>query len=177
MSGNCRPRQLSQTAFWEVDEWPAEWAKNRHSGRITGKPETTNYDSAQILVGVTPEDKERRKEFFLAVLPVLERSVKVQQGGRFQHNRRTDQTGTRHAQGAQSCDETIGWTEIRRSLMGSIQDQKLMFDEDGFRDHGADAARAQKPGNRSEDMNEKHEEMAHHGIVARTANAGNYGEN
>jgi hypothetical protein len=26
-------------------------------------------------------------------------------------------------------------------------------------------------------MNEKHDEMAHHGIVARTANAGNYGEN
>jgi hypothetical protein len=61
--------------------------------------------------------------------------------------------------------------------MGAIQDQQLMLDENGFSDDGTDAARAQKPGNRSKGMNEKHDEMAHHGIVARTANAGNYGEN
>ena len=52
-----------------------------------------------------------------------------------------------------------------------------MLDENGFRDHGTDAARAQKAGDGSEDMNEKHEEMAHRSIVARTANAGNYGAN
>ena len=48
-----------------------------------------------------------------------------------------------------------------------------MLDENGFRDHGMDAARAQKTGDRDEDMNEKREEMAHRSIVARTANAGN----
>jgi hypothetical protein len=52
-----------------------------------------------------------------------------------------------------------------------------MLDENGLRDHGTDASRAQKSGNRNDGMNEKHEEMAHRIIVARTANAGNYGEN
>jgi hypothetical protein len=104
---------------------------------------------------------------------ILEGSVEVQQGGRFQHNCRTNQAGRPHEQSAKSCDETIGCPKIRRSLMGSIQDQQLMLDENGFRDHGTDASRAQKPGNRGEDMNEKHEGMAHRGIVARTANARN----
>ena len=57
--------------------------------------------------------------------------------------------------------------------MGSIQDQQLMLEENGFRNHGTDAARAKEPANCSEGMNEKHEEMAHRSIVARTANAKN----
>jgi hypothetical protein len=53
----------------------------------------------------------------------------------------------------------------------------LVPGENGFRDHGTDAARAQNPADRSEDMNEKHEEMAHRSIVARIANSRNYAEN
>jgi hypothetical protein len=52
-----------------------------------------------------------------------------------------------------------------------------MLDENGFRDHGTDAARAQNPSNRNQGMNEKHEEMAHRSIVAGAANSGNYAEN
>jgi hypothetical protein len=117
----------------------------------------------------------RRKQY--AVLSVFEGSVEVQQGGRSQHNCRTNQACRPHEQRAKSSDETIECPKIRRSLMGSIQDQQLMLDENGFRDHGTDAAWAQKPGNRGEDMNEKHEEMAHRSIVARTANARNYAAN
>jgi hypothetical protein len=60
--------------------------------------------------------------------------------------------------------------------MGSIQDQHLMLDEDGFRDHGTDAARTQEPGNRSEGMNKEHKEMAHRSIAARCADSGHYAE-
>ena len=101
--------------------------------------------------------------------------MEVQQGRGFQYDCRTDQTGRPHEQGAQSCDETIRCPEIRGSLPGSIQDQELMLDENGLGDHGTEAARAKKPGDRNDDMKEKHDEMAHHSIVARTANAGNYG--
>jgi hypothetical protein len=55
--------------------------------------------------------------------------------------------------------------------MGSIQDQHLMLEENGFGDHGSDAAGAKEPGSCGQDMNEKHEEIAHRGSVARTANA------
>jgi hypothetical protein len=51
-----------------------------------------------------------------------------------------------------------------------------MLVENGLGHHGTDAARTQKPGDRNGDMNEKHDEMAHRSIVARTADAGNYGE-
>jgi hypothetical protein len=60
--------------------------------------------------------------------------------------------------------------------MGSIQEQHLMLAENGFGNHGTDAARAQEPGNGSKGMNEKYQEMAHRGIEARRANSGNYAE-
>jgi hypothetical protein len=131
------------------------------------------FFGGSLWTGLTPA--LRRKQY--VVFLVYESFVEVQQGRGSQYDCRTAQTRRPHEQGAQSCDETIGCPEIRRSLVGSIQDQQLMLDENGFGDHGTEAARAQKPGDRSEDMNEKHDEMAHHSIVARTANAGNYGEN
>ena len=51
----------------------------------------------------------------------------------------------------------------------------MLLDENGLGDHGTEAARAKKPADRNDDMKEKHDEMAHHSIVARKANAGNYG--
>ena len=51
----------------------------------------------------------------------------------------------------------------------------MLLDENGPGDHGTEAARAKKPADCNDDMKEKHDEMAHHSIVARTANAGNYG--
>ena len=101
--------------------------------------------------------------------------MEVQQSRGSQYDCRTAQTGRPQEQGAQSCDETIGCLEIRGSLPGSIQDQELLLDENGLGDHGTEAARAKKPADRNDDMKEKHDEMAHHSIVARTANAGNYG--
>jgi len=101
--------------------------------------------------------------------------VEVQQSRGSQYDCRTAQTGRPQEQGAQSCDETIGCLEIRGSLPGSIQDQELLLDENGLGDHGTEAARAKKPADRNDDMKEKHDEMAHHSIVARTAYAGNYG--
>ena len=50
-----------------------------------------------------------------------------------------------------------------------------MLDENGLDDHGTEAARAKEPGDRNDGMKEKPDEIAHRSIVARTANAGNYG--
>jgi hypothetical protein len=51
-----------------------------------------------------------------------------------------------------------------------------MLEENGFGDHGTNAARTDEPGNRNESMNKEHKEMAHRSIVARSANSGNYAE-
>jgi len=49
----------------------------------------------------------------------------------------------------------------------------LLFDENGLGDDRTDAARPQEPGERSDDMNEKDDEIAHLIILPRTANLQN----
>ena len=51
----------------------------------------------------------------------------------------------------------------------SIEDQELLFDENGLSDDRTDSARTHEPGERSDDMNEKDDEIAHLSILARTA--------
>ena len=49
------------------------------------------------------------------------------------------------------------------------QDQQLLFDKNGLGDNRAEAARAQKSGESSDDMDEKDDEIAHLSILANTA--------
>ena len=49
----------------------------------------------------------------------------------------------------------------------AIEDQQLMFDENGLGNYGTDAARTRQPGDGGEEMDEKDHEIAHCRIVAR----------
>jgi len=51
-------------------------------------------------------------------------------------------------------------------LTGPIEDQELLFDENGLGDDRTDAARTQESGERSDDMKEKDDESAHLNILA-----------
>jgi len=53
-------------------------------------------------------------------------------------------------------------------LPGSIEDEELVFDENGLGDDGTDAAGTQEPGEGGDDMDEKDEEMAHLRSIAKT---------
>ena len=72
-----------------------------------------------------------------------------------------------HEKNAQSCDETIESPEIRRPLSGSIQDQELLLEENGVRDHGANATRTHESGISGDDMDEKDDEITHFLIIAK----------
>ena len=60
-----------------------------------------------------------------------------------------DPAGRFYEPGEKSCDETIRCSEIRCPLPGTIQDWKLLFDEKGHGDHGADTARPPESGHRN----------------------------
>ena len=49
----------------------------------------------------------------------------------------------------------------------SIEDQELLLDENGFSDDRTDATWTQESGERSDDMDEKDDEIAHRSILAR----------
>ena len=60
--------------------------------------------------------------------------------------------------------QTVLWFAV---LARAIEDQELMFDEDGLRDFGADAAATCKSGDGGKEMDEKGREIAHIRIVTR----------
>ena len=49
----------------------------------------------------------------------------------------------------------------------------MLLNENGLGDHRTDAARPQESGNRSNDVDEKDDEIAHFTMLARTANPRN----
>ena len=52
-------------------------------------------------------------------------------------------------------------------MPGSIEDEELMFDENGLGDDGTDSAGPKEPGEGGDDMDEKDENVAHVGIIAK----------
>jgi hypothetical protein len=105
------------------------------------------------------------------VLALGQDLVKVQKGRRLQNNGRTDQPGRSHKQSAPAGDEAIRKAEIGSALARAIEDQQLMFDEDGLGNYGTDAARTRKSGDGREEMDEKDHEIAHFRMVARSPKA------
>ena len=93
--------------------------------------------------------------------------VKVQKGRRLQHDGRTDEPGRSHKQSAPAGDEAIRKAEIGSALARAIEDQELLFDEDGLGNYGTDAAGTRKSGGGREEMDEKDHEIAHFRMVAR----------
>ena len=102
-----------------------------------------------------------------AVLALGQDMVKVQKGRRLQNDGRTDQPGRPHKQSAPTGNDAIRETEIGSALARAIEDQQLMFDEDGLGNYGTDAARTRKSGDGREEMDEKDHEIAHIRIIAR----------
>lgn len=93
--------------------------------------------------------------------------MKAQQGGRFENDCRTDQAGGPDEKSAQTGYQAVGCAEIGCSLPGSIEDEELVFDENGLGDHRTQAAGPQQPGEGGDDMDEKDEEMAHLRSIAK----------
>ena len=102
-----------------------------------------------------------------AVLALGQGLVKAQEGGGLQNDGRTDQSGRLYKQRAAAGDEAIRETEIGRALAGAIEDQELMWDEEGLGNYGTDAARPRQSGDGREEMDEKDDEIAHLRIVPR----------
>lgn len=102
-----------------------------------------------------------------AIFSIFQGLMKGQKGRGFEYDRRTDEAGGPNEKRAQTGDQTIGSAKIGCSLPGSIEDEELMFDENGLGDDGTDATGPQEPGEGGKDMDEKDENVAHVGIIAK----------
>src|SRR5262249_47445626 len=75
-----------------------------------------------------------------------------------------------HEQRTEAGDHAITETEARRTRPGAIEDQQLVFDQDRFGHHGADATRPCEPRDGRHQMKKKHSQITHVTIVARSRN-------
>jgi len=72
-----------------------------------------------------------------------------------------------HKQSAPAGDEPIREAEVGSAVAGTIEDQQLMFDEEGLGNYGTDAARLCQSGEGGDEVDEKDHEIAHSRMVAR----------
>ena len=96
-----------------------------------------------------------------AILALGQDLVKVQEGRRFQNHGRAAQPGRLQEQSAPTGDEAIREAEMGSALAGAIEDEQLMFDQEGLGNYGTDAARTRKSDEGSDEMDEKDHEIAH----------------
>ena len=115
--------------------------------------------------GTGLEPALRREE--QSVLALGKDLVKVQKGRRRQNDGRTEQPGRPHKESAPSGDDAIRKAEIRSALARAMEDQQLMFNQDGLGNYGTDAARPRHSGDSRDEMYEKEHEIAHFRMVAR----------
>jgi hypothetical protein len=102
-----------------------------------------------------------------AVLALRQNLVKMQEGRRLQHDGRTDPPGRSHKESTPAGDEPIREAEVGSSVSGTIEDQQLMFDEDGLGNYRTDAARLRQSGDGGDEVDENDHEIAHFRMVAR----------
>ena len=81
--------------------------------------------------------------------------MKTQERCRFEHDRGTDQSARAHEERTHAGDHAVREAEIGRPVPSTIQDQKLLLDQDGFRDHGPNAAWAGQSGEGRQQMQKK----------------------
>src|SRR5215471_6005542 len=108
-----------------------------------------------------PAALPRRKQ--LAVLSIAQRTVEMQQGGRFQNDGGTKDTCRAQEQGTQAGDDPIRGTQVGRALAPAIEDEQLMPDQHGLGDNGAESTRPHQSGQGDDQMNEYDSEVAHSG--------------
>jgi hypothetical protein len=111
-----------------------------------------------------------------AVLALGQDLVKAQEGRRFQNDGGTDEPGRPQEQSAPTGDDAIREAEIGSALARAIEDQQLMFDEEGLSKYGTDAPRTGKSDEGCDEMDEKDDEIAHFRILAGTENSRNSGQ-
>ena len=111
---------------------------------LGGENRVNEFFGGTLGTGLAPAFRGEKQ----AVLALGQDLVKVQKGRRLQNDGRTDQPGRTHHQerhpAGNDVRSTGGW--VKRSLARAIEDQQLMFDEDGLGNYGTDAAGTEQPG-------------------------------
>jgi hypothetical protein len=97
--------------------------------------------------------------------------MKAEERGGLQDNRGTDQPAWAHEEHTHSSDDAIREAEIRCTLPGPIEDQELLLEKHGFRDHRTSAAGTGKPRDGCQQMENEDGQVAHATILPRRQTA------
>jgi hypothetical protein len=102
-----------------------------------------------------------------AVLSFHQHVVEMQQSGRLQNDGGAENACRAHEEGAQTGEDTIRGAQIGRTLAAAIEDPQLMFDEHRLGNDGTEASWPCQPDYGDDQMNEKHDNIAHPGMLSK----------
>jgi len=87
--------------------------------------------------------------------------MKIQKCRRLERDRQATAPLRPNPKRTESSDQAIQDAEIRRTPPRAIENQQLMFDENGFRDHGAQPAWLNDTQDRGHDMDKEQNQITH----------------
>jgi hypothetical protein len=87
--------------------------------------------------------------------------MKIQECRRLERNRQTKMPLRPNPKRTESSNQAIQRAEIRRTPPRTIEDQQLVFGQNGFRDDGSHTARLKYAHDRSHDMDKEENQIAH----------------
>ena len=85
--------------------------------------------------------------------------MKIQKCRRLERDRQTSTPLRPNPKRTESSDQAIPDAEIWRTPARAIEDQQLMFGENGFRDHGAHSAWLNDTQDRAHDMDKEEDQI------------------
>jgi hypothetical protein len=99
--------------------------------------------------------------------------MEAQERGGFEDDGGTDQPARADEQRAHAGDHAISEVEVGGTSAGAIENQQLVFDQDGLGHHRTRAARTREPGDGRQRMEKQDDQVAHATIVTSSRNPRN----
>ena len=87
----------------------------------------------------------------------------MQERRRLEHEGGAEKTRRANEKYAQTGDQPVGGAQVRRTLAATVQDQKLLSNQDGLGDHAPEPSWLCQSDDRDHQMKQKNQEIAHLG--------------
>jgi hypothetical protein len=115
---------------------------------------------------MTPAPRRKQQ----AIFPLCQHMVKMQERRRLEHDGGAEKTGAANEEHAQASEDPVCGVQVRSALAATVQDQKLVSQENGLGDYAPESSGLGQADDRDDQVKQKGEKVAHLGNRTRVPN-------
>jgi hypothetical protein len=108
---------------------------------------------------MTPAPRRKQQ----AIFPLCQHMVKMQERRRLEHDGGAEKTRAANEKHAQASEDPVCGVQVRSALAATVQDQKLVSQENGLGDYAPESSGLGQAADRDDQVKQKDEKIAHFG--------------